>query len=52
MQVGMQGQILPPGVQDGQEADLGAQVLGVGGDFQQCACDRFEQKTVYNALVG
>ena len=32
VQMGMMPQILPPGVQHGKEADLGAEMLGVGGD--------------------
>ena len=32
----MQQQVLTPGVQDAQEADLGSQVLRVGRDFEQC----------------
>ena len=32
MQMGMEKQVLSPTVQDGEEADLGAQVLRIGGD--------------------
>ncbi len=35
MHMGMMQQVLSPGVQDGEEADLGAQVLGIGGDGAQ-----------------
>ena len=33
--VGVMLQVLPPGVEDGQEADLGPEVPGVGGDLLQ-----------------
>ena len=33
--VGVVLEVLPPGVEDGQEADLGPEVLGVGGDLLQ-----------------
>ena len=35
MDVGMVLQVLAPGVEDGQEADLGPEVLGIGGDLPQ-----------------
>jgi len=34
VQVGMQGQLLAPGMEDGQDADASAQVLGVGRKLQ------------------
>jgi hypothetical protein len=30
--VGMMHQVLPPGVRDREESDLGAQEFGIGGD--------------------
>src|SRR2546422_445911 len=35
MQMGMMGELLAPGVQDGEEAELGTQVFGIGGDRVQ-----------------
>ena len=35
MDVGMVEQILPPGVQEGEESDFGTQVRRVGGDNVQ-----------------
>ena len=35
MNMRMKLQILSPGVQHAEEADLGAEVLGIGGDLQQ-----------------
>mgnify|MGYP003287174178 CR=1 FL=1 len=37
-------EVLPPGVEDGQEADLGPQVLGVGGDLLQGLGAGFRQR--------
>jgi hypothetical protein len=34
VEVRMQSQVLPPGVQDAEEADLGSEVLGVGGNLK------------------
>ena len=28
-------QVLPPGMQDGEEADLGAEVLGIASELEQ-----------------
>ena len=39
-------QVLAPGVEDGQEADLGAEVLGVGGDLPQGLGGGLEQEAV------
>lgn len=35
VKVRMQKQVLSPGVQDADKADLGTQVFRIGGDFQQ-----------------
>ena len=51
MQVGMVEQVLAPGVQDGEKADLSAQVLGVGGDGLQRLAGHLEQQVVEQALV-
>ena len=36
--VGMMLQLLIPGVEDAEEANLGAETLGVRGNFDQCLC--------------
>ncbi len=36
MQMGMMQQVLPPSVEDGQKTDASAQMLGVGGNAEQC----------------
>ncbi|MBB4276686.1 hypothetical protein GGE12_004483 [Rhizobium mongolense] len=51
MQVGMVQQILPPGVQYGEEADLGAEMLGVGGDGAQRLGGGAEEQAVDERLV-
>jgi len=51
MQMGMKREVLAPGVQDGQEADSGAKVFGIGGYFQQRLRHGFEQDCVYRAAV-
>ena len=33
--MGMQKQVLPPGVERADDADLRSQVFGIGGDFKQ-----------------
>jgi hypothetical protein len=50
--VRVQGQVLAPDVQDGEEADACAQVSGVGGDVQQRLRRRVEQHVVDDAPVG
>ena len=42
---------LPPGVQDGEHADLGAQMLGIGGDGAQRLGRCPEQHAVDHGLV-
>ena len=49
--VGVVLQGLPPGVQDGQEADLGPEVLGVGGDLLQGLRGGPEQQVVDDPRV-
>ncbi len=44
-------QSLAPGMQNAEEADLGAEVLGIGGDFQQGCGAGFEQELEENFLV-
>ena len=47
----MMGERLPPGVEDGDEADLAAQVPGIGGDGLQRRGDGVEQDAVDHGLV-
>src|SRR6266481_4027424 len=51
MQVGMKKQILSPGVKHGEEADLGAQMLGIGSDGGQGLGRSSEQDAVDQILV-
>ncbi len=51
MNVRMQEQVLSPGVQDGEDTDLGAEVLRIGCDFQQRLCAGCEQQIVKQARV-
>jgi hypothetical protein len=44
--VGVVLEVLPPGVEDGQEADLGPEVLGIGGDLLQGLGGGAEEKAV------
>jgi hypothetical protein len=44
-------QVLPPGVQNGEKADLGAQVFRVTGDGEQGFRRGAEQKTIEDRLV-
>src|SRR5690349_3777883 len=49
--VWMVQEILAPGVEDAEEADLSAEVLGIGGDLQQGGGAGAEQQTIDNLLV-
>ena len=51
VQVGMQMQVLPPGVQHGEETDLRAQVFGVAGDGEQGSGHGAEQDLVDDFFV-
>jgi hypothetical protein len=52
VQVRVVHQVLTPGVQHGQQADLcGAQVPGIGGDFRQRFAGRLEEHPVELAFV-
>ena len=42
---------LAPGVEDGKEADLGAEVTGVGADGAECLGDGAEEEPVDDGLV-
>src|SRR5437773_7028836 len=49
--VGMQQQVLSPGVQDADHTDLGSQVFRIRCDFQQGLCAGGEQQIVKQARV-
>jgi hypothetical protein len=51
MQVRMVEQVLAPGVQDREKADLSAQVLGIGGDGVQRLAGDAKQQVVDQPLV-
>ena len=51
MQVGMKEEILSPTVEHGEEADLGAQMLGIGSDGGQSLGRGSEQNTVDEIFV-
>ena len=51
MEVRVMGERLPPGVENGDEADLGAQVPWVGGDGAQRLGRRPEQHGIDHGLV-
>ena len=51
MDVGMMLEVLAPGVEDGQEADLGPEVLGIGGDLLQGLGGGPEEQAVDDAGV-
>ena len=51
MYVGMQEQVLSPGVQDADHADLGAQVFAIAGDLQQGLRAGGEQQVVEQTRV-
>ena len=49
--MGMEQQVLSPGVQNADHADLRAQVFGIGGDFQQGLRAGGEQQVVEQTRV-
>ncbi len=51
MQMGMMTQGLAPGVQHGQEANLGTQMFRVGGYCAQRLCGGGEENVVNHALI-
>jgi len=44
-------QSLSPGMENAEEADLGAEMLGVGGNLQQSRGAGVEQEVIDNLLV-
>jgi hypothetical protein len=51
MDVGMMIEVLSPGVQDGGEADLSAEMPGIAGDRRQRLCGGLEQEPVDLGLI-
>ena len=49
--VGMEEQVLSPGVQDRDDTDLSSEVFGIGCDFQQGLCAGGEQQIVKQTRV-
>ena len=49
--VGMMLQLLIPRMQNAEEADLGAEVPGVGGNFDESLCAAAEQQSVDHCFV-
>ena len=47
----MEQEILPPGVENAEEADLGAQVFRIASDFQKCVRYCLKQEVVEFGLV-
>ena len=47
----MVGECLAPGMQDGEEADFGAEVFGVAGNGLECGGRDGEQEIVEHLLV-
>ena len=51
MDMGMGLKCLSPGVEDGEEADVGAETLGIGSHFEQRSSAGFEQEFEQESLV-
>ena len=51
VQVGVEGQLLAPGVEHGQDADASPQVLGIGGDLQQGFGAGLKEQLIDNLLI-
>ena len=49
--VGMMLELLIPGVEDAEEADLGAEALGVCGNFEESLRAAAEQQSIDHLLV-
>ena len=49
--VRMMLEILPPGVEHTEETDLGAEMLGIGGNLQQSRGAGVEQEVIDDLLV-
>src|ERR1700688_909923 len=51
MDMGMEPELLIPGMQHGEEADFRAQVFGIASDFEKCFRTGAEQQIVDDFLV-
>src|ERR1041385_6807674 len=51
MQMRMVDQILAPRVENGEETDFGAEMLGIGGDKPQRLCSDMEENDVHDSLI-
>ena len=51
VQMGVMHQVLPPGMQQSDEADFGAQMLGIGSDCPQGLGRRLKQEVIDHGLV-
>ena len=51
MDMRMVQDVLTPGMQHAEKADLCPQVLGIGSDLQQCCCTGAKQQVIDNPLV-
>ena len=49
--VGMMLQFLIPGMKNAEETDLGAEALGVRGNFEESLCAAAEQQSIDHLLV-
>src|ERR1022692_1063253 len=49
--MGMEPELLIPGMQHGEEADFRAEVFRIASDFEKCFCTGAEQQTVDDFLV-
>ena len=45
MDMGMESELLIPGMQHGEEADFRAEVLWIASDFEECLCTGAEQQS-------
>jgi hypothetical protein len=51
MDMGMMLELLIPGVENAEEADLGAEMTGICGDFKQRLCARAEKQAIDQFFV-
>jgi hypothetical protein len=49
--VGMEPELLVPGVEHTEEADLGAEMSGIAGDFEKSFCTAAEQQIIDNLFI-
>ena len=51
MDMRMKLELLVPGMQHAEEADLGTEMSGIAGDFEKCFCTGPEQQTIDDLFV-